>query len=132
MHRQITWIHNRLESRVQHLIKLDTSYLDQWNQVVSNPAENAVSHLLDNTLPSIQINHDHWDEQSISYIFQFRSFYIYRRNKKFECSICNKTIIGEDQWKEHVKGRVHKRHVESKKRQEAKEKYFREKGIRLE
>ena len=66
INRQITWIHNRLESRVQHLIKLDTSYLDQWDQVVFNPAENAVSHLLDNTLPSIQINHDHWDEQSIS------------------------------------------------------------------
>lgn len=68
--RQITWIHNRLESRVKHIIKLDTSQLDQWDQVVSGPAVNAVDHLLKGTLPDVQINHDSWEEQSISYQYE--------------------------------------------------------------
>ena len=50
-----------------------------------------------------------------------------RRNTKFECSICKKTIVGEDQWQQHIHGRVHKRHVEGQKRKEAMEKYFKSK-----
>lgn len=65
--RQITWIRNRLESRVKHMIKLDTSQVEMWDQVVLGPAENSVDHLLAGTLPDVQINHAHWDEQSASY-----------------------------------------------------------------
>ena len=52
------------------------------------------------------------------------SFLIGRRNKKFNCEICNKVIIGEEQWKDHVKGRVHKRRQEGLKRKIEREKYF--------
>lgn len=50
-----------------------------------------------------------------------------RRNKKFECGVCKKVIIGEEQWDKHLKGRVHKRHVEGLKRKKQAEKYFEEK-----
>ena len=50
-----------------------------------------------------------------------------RRNKKFECDVCGKVIIGEEQWDQHLKGRVHKRHVEGLKRKKQAEKYFEEK-----
>ena len=66
LNRQITWIRNRLESRVKHMIKLDTSHVELWDQVVLRPAENSVDHLLDGTLPDVQINHEHWNEQSVS------------------------------------------------------------------
>lgn len=49
---------------------MDTSQLDQWDQVVSGPAVNAVDHLLKGTLPDVQINHDSWEEQSISYQYE--------------------------------------------------------------
>lgn len=49
------------------------------------------------------------------------------RNKKFECDVCKKVIIGEDQWKQHLQGRVHKRHVQGLKRKAEAEKYFEEK-----
>lgn len=46
---------------------------------------------------------------------------------KFECEVCKKVVIGEEQWNQHIKGRVHKRHVEGLKRKEMREKYFEKK-----
>lgn len=99
--------------------------MDQWDHVVLGPAENSVSHLLNGTLPDVQINHDHWNDQSLSYnnMLDVRT----RRNKKFNCTVCNKIVIGEDQWNQHIKGRVHKRRAEGLKRKEMKEKYFEKK-----
>lgn len=41
--------------------------------------------------------------------------------------MCKKVIIGEEQWDQHLKGRVHKRHIEGMKRKKQAEKYFEEK-----
>ena len=64
--RQITWIRNRLQARVQHMIQLDTSQLDRWDDVVYTPAMNVVQHLIDGTLPRVDVNHAHWEQQSES------------------------------------------------------------------
>lgn len=58
------------------------------------------------------------------YRISMKKQFILRRNKKFECPVCNKVIIGEEQWKQHTRGRVHKRHVEGLKRKEANRKYL--------
>ncbi|KAK8825060.1 tRNA isopentenyltransferase [Blastocystis sp. ATCC 50177/Nand II] len=110
--RQITWIRNRLLARVQHLIQLDTSQLDRWDDVVLNPAVNVVEHLMAGTLPAVKVNHAFWEQQSES------------RNKKFVCDVCKKVIMGEEQWHDHLRGRVHKRHVEGLKKKKAAEAYF--------
>ena len=123
--RQITWIRNRLLGRVKHLIQVDTSQLDRWEEVVQRPVENVVEHLLANSLPDVHVNHDFWEQQSASW--EQESFLMNRRNRKFECSVCKKIIIGEEQWQQHLKGRVHKRHIASLKRKERAEKYFEEK-----
>lgn len=51
---------------MQHLIQLDTSQLDRWEDVVLNPAVNVVEHLLAGTLPSVVVNHSFWEQQSES------------------------------------------------------------------
>lgn len=50
-----------------------------------------------------------------------------RRNKKYVCDVCKKVIMGDEQWHEHLRGRVHRRHVEGLKKKQAAEKYFAEK-----
>lgn len=65
--RQITWIRNRLVRRVKHLIQVDTSQLDRWEEVVQRPVENVVEHLLEGTLPDVKVNHAFWDQQSASF-----------------------------------------------------------------
>ena len=62
--RQITWIRNRLLGRVQHLIQADTSQLEFWDQTVFSPVANVVDHLLDGTLPTVEVNNAFWDQQS--------------------------------------------------------------------
>ena len=49
------------------------------------------------------------------------------RNRKHECEVCKKVVIGDEQWKQHVEGRVHKRHIAGMKRKAEMEKYFEEK-----
>lgn len=107
---------------MQHLIQLDTSQLDRWEDVVLNPAVNVVEHLLAGTLPSVVVNHAFWEQQSES--LRFRVRIPCRRNKKFVCDVCKKVIIGEEQWHDHLRGRVHKRHIEGLKKKEAAEAYF--------
>lgn len=48
----------------------------------------------------------------------------FSRNRKHECDICKKVVIGDDQWKQHIEGRVHKRHVMGLKRKAEMEKYL--------
>lgn len=62
--RQITWIRNRLLGRVQHLIQVDTSQLEFWDQAVLSPVINVADHLLDGTLPTVEVNNAFWDQQS--------------------------------------------------------------------
>ncbi|KNB42321.1 tRNA dimethylallyltransferase [Blastocystis sp. subtype 4] len=113
--RQITWIRNRLEGRVKHMIQVDTSQLESWDQTVLTPVANVVDHLLDGTLPEVKVNQTLWDQQSVA------------RNTKHECDVCKKVIVGDEQWKEHLQGRVHRRHVQGLKRKAEMEKYFQEK-----
>ena len=54
-------------SRVKHLIQVDTSQLDRWEEVVQRPVENVVEHLLDGTLPDVKVNHAFWEQQSASF-----------------------------------------------------------------
>ena len=49
---------------MQHLIQLDTSQLDRWDDVVLNPAVNVVEHLMAGTLPAVKVNHAFWEQQS--------------------------------------------------------------------
>lgn len=51
---------------MQHMIQLDTSQLDRWDDVVYTPAMNVVQHLIDGTLPRVDVNHAHWEQQSES------------------------------------------------------------------
>ena len=50
-----------------------------------------------------------------------------RRNKKYVCDVCKKVIMGDEQWHEHLRGRVHRRHVEGLKKKQAAEKRHQEK-----
>ena len=107
---------------MQHLIQLDTSQLDRWDDVVLNPAVNVVEHLMAGTLPAVKVNHTFWEQQSES--LQCGGRVTCRRNKKFVCDVCKKVIMGEEQWHDHLQGRVHKRHVEGLKKKKAAEAYF--------
>ena len=102
---------------MQHLIQLDTSQLDRWDDVVLNPAVNVVEHLMTGTLPAVKVNHAFWEQQSES--LQCGGRVTCRRNKKFVCDVCKKVIMGEEQWHDHLRGRVHKRHVEGLKKKKA-------------
>lgn len=64
MDRQITWIRNRLQNRVKHLIQVDTSQLPHWDQTVFTPVANVIDHLVAGTLPDVIINHEQWEKQS--------------------------------------------------------------------
>lgn len=107
---------------MQHLIQLDTSQLDRWDDVVLNPAVNVVEHLMAGTLPAVKVNHAFWEQQSES--LRRGGRVTCRRNKKFVCDVCKKVIMGEEQWHDHLQGRVHKRHVEGLKKKKAAEAYF--------
>lgn len=107
---------------MQHLVQLDTSQLDRWDDVVLNPAVNVVEHLMAGTLPAVKVNHTFWEQQSES--LRRGGRVTCRRNKKFVCDVCKKVIMGEEQWHDHLRGRVHKRHVEGLKKKKAAEAYF--------
>ena len=49
-----------------------------------------------------------------------------RRNRKHECEVCKKVLMGDEQWQQHIHGRVHKRHLAAQKRRAEMEKYFEE------
>ena len=107
------------------MIQVDTSQLESWDQTVLTPVANVVDHLLDGTLPEVKVNQTLWDQQSVALVLKrlIRS----RRNTKHECDVCKKVIVGDEQWKEHLQGRVHRRHVQGLKRKAEMEKYFQEK-----
>ena len=90
------------------MIQVDTSQLESWDQTVLTPVANVVDHLLDGTLPEVKVNQTLWDQQSVALV-------------------CKKVIVGDEQWKEHLQGRVHRRHVQGLKRKAEMEKYFQEK-----
>ena len=107
---------------MQHLIQLDTSQLDRWDDVVLNPAVNVVEHLMVD-FSGFDAPYDaFWEQQSES--LQCGGRVTCRRNKKFVCDVCKKVIMGEEQWHDHLRGRVHKRHVEGLKKKKAAEAYF--------
>lgn len=53
-----------IAGRVQHLIQVDTSQLEFWDQAVLSPVINVADHLLDGTLPTVEVNNAFWDQQS--------------------------------------------------------------------
>lgn len=63
---QITWIRNRLQGRVKHLLQVDTSQLEHWEEAVLSPVVNVVEHLLQGTLPDVVINQEQWQQQQVT------------------------------------------------------------------
>ena len=60
----------RKTGRVKHMIQVDTSQLESWDQTVLTPVANVVDHLLDGTLPEVKVNQTLWDQQSVALVLK--------------------------------------------------------------
>ena len=52
------------------MIQVDTSQLESWDQTVLTPVVNVVNHLLDGTLPEIEVNRTLWEQQSVALVLK--------------------------------------------------------------
>ncbi len=106
--KQATWVRNRFLKRPEwsspNVYKLDTSILDQWDEIVMQPALKATEEFLKGDKVSLEpvpkIIKDPNDSPHRQYV----------------CDVCyGRLIVGDSTWNAHCKSRKHKK-LSSKKR----------------
>lgn len=133
---QVKWIRNKLwralaeAGMTKRLYLLDSSDLSQWARCITEPSEQIVQSLLqgDETTP---------DPKSLSVLA--RTVLGAKEEqaqaqpglamKSFTCEICNKTVVGDEQWEIHLKSYSHKRGVKSAARKAERDAYFRKREV---
>ncbi len=100
---QLKWIKHRLITRKVPVFRLDATDLSAWNENVFKNAEKIVRCFLEqgnvpeSIFPTCNVEKPQ-DE---------------RKKMKFTCEACNKTIIGGNQWDQHIQSRSHRKRMES-------------------
>lgn len=112
--KQQKWIRNRfLGSEVREvplIYPLNTSDVDRWKELVSQPAEEVVSCYINDEEIQLKPLEKH---KKISEGLN--------EETSQQCEVCNRTFIGEFQWQLHQKSNRHKRALAGKLRREKKE-----------
>lgn len=133
---QIKWIRNKLwkalsDAGMTHrLYLLDSSDVSNWKSCITEPSENLVQSMLDNkTTP---------DPKSLSKlansVLGAKEDQAVKKpdasnTECFNCDICNKVMVGEDQWKAHLTSYSHKRGMKSAARKAERDEYFRKREL---
>lgn len=132
---QIKWIRNKLwralaeAGMTRRLYLLDSSDVSQWAGCITEPSEQIVQSLLQGeTTP---------DPKSLSVLA--RTVLGAKEEqaqaqpglamKSFTCEVCNKTVVGDEQWEIHLKSYSHKRGVKSAARKAERDAYFRKREV---
>lgn len=100
--KQIKWVSNRLlggqDRQVPLIYALDTSYPENWNTVVSSPAEDVVSSYIEDRTPELK---------PLDSVTSLR--HGYNEEVTNTCDICKRVFIGEFQWEIHLNSNKHKK-----------------------
>lgn len=100
--KQIKWVSNRLlggkDRQVPLIYPLDTSYPDNWNSVVSSPAEDVVLSYIEDRTPILK---------PMESVTSLRDGY--NEEVTNTCDICKRVFIGEFQWEIHLNSNKHKK-----------------------
>ncbi|XP_071535710.1 tRNA dimethylallyltransferase isoform X2 [Panulirus ornatus] len=108
--KQIRWIRNRFlrpsGRKVPSVYALDGTDLSKWNENVRDPSQAVVKAMIDGTQPDLEAANIQKDSEKSAFN---------RNNKsRHECSICNRVVIGEQTWKDHIQGAKHRKMVKRK------------------
>ncbi|KAJ5675917.1 hypothetical protein N7462_008814 [Penicillium macrosclerotiorum] len=130
---QTKWIRNKLwhalseAGLTQRLYLLDSSDVNKWEECITTPSENIVQLFFRNeTVP---------DPKSLS---ELANTVLGAREEQgqsqaalesFTCDVCNKTVVGEEQWNIHLNGYTHKRTLKSQAKRAERDAYFRKREL---
>ncbi|XP_032901388.1 tRNA dimethylallyltransferase isoform X1 [Amblyraja radiata] len=108
--KQNKWVRNRFLKRpganIPPVYGLDVTFVNQWEETVLQPALQIVESFLKGEQPAalpLTVAHDQIDG---------------KRNRRV-CELCDKIILGDQEWKAHLKSKNHQYHWKRRKRAEA-------------
>ncbi|XP_053691418.1 tRNA dimethylallyltransferase [Sabethes cyaneus] len=111
--RQIKWINNRFLSNSQRevppIYALDTTDVTRWDELVFGPAQEIIEATLAGTSPSRQ--------QPLPKLANPKEGL--NEETSFHCVICQRTIVGEYQWRLHMRSNRHKKSLQGQHRRAA-------------
>ncbi|KAK6645517.1 hypothetical protein RUM43_001794 [Polyplax serrata] len=109
--RQIRWIQNRMLRNIRREVPpiygLDATDVTKWKEYVYDKAENLVDCFLSGVKPSMEPLPVVDDRVPI--------------DKSYFCDVCNRILVGQFQWNEHIKGKKHSFTLKKKLSEKAKE-----------
>ncbi|XP_042235083.1 tRNA dimethylallyltransferase-like [Homarus americanus] len=111
--KQIRWIKNRFlltpGRQVPPVYTVDGTDPSQWNKRVRDPAQSIIQAFIDGTQPDQETANIPEDSKTPADV---------NRNDKtrYECTVCNRVIIGERIWKAHLGGGKHRRMLKKQQR----------------
>ncbi|KAJ5449610.1 uncharacterized protein N7458_006059 [Penicillium daleae] len=132
---QVKWIRNKLwralaeAGMTRRLYLLDSSDVSQWDGCITEPSEQIFQSMLQgDTTP---------DPKSLSMLAKTvlgakeeqAQAQPGSAMKSFTCDVCGKTVVGDEQWENHLKSYSHKRGVKSAARKAERDAYFRMKEL---
>ncbi|XP_038657904.1 tRNA dimethylallyltransferase isoform X3 [Scyliorhinus canicula] len=107
--KQNKWVRNRFLKRpgpnVPPVYGLDVTDVSQWDEGVLQPAVRILESFLKGEEPAVQPLTMEYDQ------------YEGKRNRRV-CELCDKIILGDREWKAHLKSKNHQYHLKRKKKAE--------------
>nr|XP_045605135.1 tRNA dimethylallyltransferase-like isoform X2 [Procambarus clarkii] len=74
----------------------------KWNEIVRDPAQAVVQAFIDGTQPELEMANVPNDMQNLADVIK-------KDKTRHECTVCNRVVIGEKIWKEHIQGAKHRK-----------------------